>query len=156
MTVKVPNTCATALRHNQLVGRSATALAIAIIWQLGGGVAAQAQDPHLGVIEYEISCLPCHGQDGRGDGPRANSLKAPPPNLRKIAKSNKGVFPARRLAEIIDGRAIVGGHGQREMPVWGDRYRIRLDERERSSEIERRVRLQIAALLQYLRTIQEK
>ena len=29
---------------------------------------ADAEDPHLGVIEYEISCMPCHGVEGHGDG----------------------------------------------------------------------------------------
>lgn len=116
----------------------------------------KAQDPHLGLTEYELSCMPCHGLDGRGDGPRAKSLKTAPAGLTKIAKSNGGVFPSRKLAEIIDGRAIVGAHGQRDMPVWGDRYRVRVDAIERTSEIERRARAQISALVEYLRTIQEK
>ena len=100
--------------------------------------------------------MPCHGVDGRGDGPRAKSLKTAPADLTKIAKSNKGQFPARKLAEIIDGRAIVGGHGQREMPVWGDRYRVQVEAIEPATTIERRARAQISALVEYLRTIQEK
>jgi hypothetical protein len=60
------------------------------------------------------------------------------------------------LAEIIDGRAIVSAHGQREMPVWGDRYRVQVEESERASAIDRRARAQISALVEYLRTLQEK
>jgi hypothetical protein len=116
----------------------------------------QAEDPHLGLIEYELSCMPCHGLNGRGDGPRAKALKTVPTDLTKIAKSNGGVFPSKKMAEIIDGRAIVGAHGQREMPVWGDRYRVRVDASERTSEIERRARAQISAMVLYLKTIQEK
>ena len=100
--------------------------------------------------------MPCHGIDGRGDGPRAKSLKWAPADLTKIAKSNKGQFPARKLAEIIDGRAIAGAHGQREMPVWGDRYRVRTEANEPISAIDRRARAQITALVEYFRRIQEK
>jgi mono/diheme cytochrome c family protein len=82
------------------------------------GHPAQAQDPHLGITEYEISCMSCHGNDGRGDGPRAKTLKNAPADLTMIAKSHNGEFPAKKLTEIIDGRAIVGTHGQRDMPVW--------------------------------------
>jgi mono/diheme cytochrome c family protein len=91
------------------------------------GVAARAEDPHLGIVEYEIACMPCHGVDGRFDGTRAKSLKAAPADLTKIAKSNGGIFPSDRIAGIIDGRAAVAAHGRREMPLWGDRYRVRAE-----------------------------
>ena len=133
-------------------GVFATAMALGLL--LAGP--ARAQDPHLGITEYEISCMPCHGIDGRGDGPRAKSLKTAPADLTMIAKSNNGEFPAKKLNEIIDGRAIVGTHGQRDMPVWGDRYRVPAEANERASRIERRARAQIAALVEYLKTIQAK
>jgi hypothetical protein len=120
------------------------------------GHPAQAQDPHLGITEYEISCMPCHGIDGRGDGPRAKTLKTAPADLTMITKSHNGEFPAKKLTEIIDGRAIVGPHGQRDMPVWGDRYRVRTEANEPNSAIDRRARAQISALVEYLRRIQEK
>jgi len=118
--------------------------------------AIKAQDPHLGLTEYELSCMSCHGVDGQGDGPRAKSLKTTPADLTKIAKSNGGGFPAKKVTEIIDGRATVAAHGQREMPVWGDRYRVRIDASERASMIERRAHAQISALVEYLRMIQKK
>jgi Cytochrome c len=120
------------------------------------GHPAQAEDFHLGITEYEISCMSCHGVDGRGDGPRAKTLKTAPADLTMIAKSHNGEFPARKLTEIIDGRAIVGTHGQRDMPVWGDRYRVRIGANEPNSAIDRRARAQISALVEYLRGIQEK
>jgi hypothetical protein len=147
---------AVVLYKHQPVWRSATAFAIALTLQIATDLPAKAQDPHLGIIEYEISCMPCHGLDGRGDGPRAKFLKTAPSDLTRIAKLNKGEFPAKKLAEIIDGRAIVGDHGQRDMPVWGDRYRVPAEANERNSAIERRARTQISALVEYLRTIQEK
>ena len=138
------------------IGRIAAGLWIAVMFLVVASGQAKAEDPHLGLTEYELSCMPCHGIDGRGDGPRAKSLKWAPADLTKIAKSNKGQFPARKLAEIIDGRAIAGAHGQREMPVWGDRYRVRTEANEPVSAIDRRARAQITALVEYFRRIQEK
>lgn len=135
---------------------STLSFALALTLQLASGLRAQAQDPHLGITEYEISCMPCHGVDGRGDGPRAKILKTAPADLTMITKSHNGVFPAKKLTEIIDGRAIVGTHGQRDMPVWGDRYSVRIEANEPTSAIDRRARAQISALVEYLRMIQEK
>lgn len=140
----------------RIVLRSTVAFVVALTWPLVVGHDAKAQSLHHGIIEYEISCMPCHGINGRGDGPSAKSLKTAPSDLTKIAKANNGQFPARKLAEIIDGRAIVGAHGQREMPIWGDRYRVQTDAREPPSAIDRRAREQISAVVEYLRTIQEK
>ncbi len=82
-----------------------------------------AEDDHMGLTEYEIACMPCHGIDGHGDGPMAKSLARPPADLTKIAKANGGVFPVKTVTEMIDGRSAVIAHGAREMPVWGSRYR---------------------------------
>ena len=100
--------------------------------------------------------MPCHGIDGHGDGPRAKSLTSAPADLTRIAKANNGVFPSRRLAQIIDGRALAGAHGPRDMPVWGNRYRVRVEAKETDATIERRATEQIDALVRYLRSIQAK
>ena len=114
----------------------------------------------LSSIEYEISCVPCHGVDGHGDGrlahSLAHSLKTAPADLTRIAKSNRGQFPFARVANIIDGRAIVAAHGQREMPVWGDRYRGAIGANEPPTAIEQRAQAQIAALARYIESIQAK
>jgi mono/diheme cytochrome c family protein len=117
---------------------------------------AFAEDEHSGITEYELACMPCHGIDGRGDGPRAKDLSKPPADLTRIAKANGGRFPAKTVADIIDGRSAVTGHGPRDMPVWGDRYRVQADESESARFIDRRARGQIAALVRYLESIQEK
>jgi mono/diheme cytochrome c family protein len=73
-------------------------------------------------------CASCHGQDGRGSGPAAASLKVPPPDLTVIARKAKGKFPAERLEGIISGDETGGAHGSREMPVWGPLFsRIQWD-----------------------------
>ena len=139
----------------RIVGPSSVAL-VMVTMLPAWGLPAQAQDPHLGITEYEISCMSCHGIDGRGDGPRAKTLKTGPADLTMIAKSHNGEFPVRKLTEIIDGRAIVRTHGQRDMPVWGDHYRVRTEANEPNSAIDRRARAQILALVEYLRRVQEK
>lgn len=115
---------------------------------------ARAESYHRGIVEYEVACMPCHGIDGRGDGRLARTLKTPPADLTQIARSNKGEFPFARIAEIIDGRTIIAAHGQREMPIWGDRYSVAIPG-ESPAMVEKRVRAQIDALIDYLKTIQK-
>jgi hypothetical protein len=135
---------------------SASVLALLLAVPLALSSQTRADDPHLGIIEYEISCMPCHGADGHGDGKLAHTLKNRPADLTQITKSNDGEFPFDKVADIIDGRAIVAAHGQREMPVWGDRYRRPVEANESAAAIERRARAQIAALVRYLKTIQAR
>ena len=132
---------------------------IASAW-IGGAGSARAQDDeedffHLGIVEYELSCIACHGVDGRGDGPDATHLKTRPADLTRITKLNGGTFPAEGLALYIDGRAMVAAHGGREMPVWGDRYRAPISGNGDSLEAERAARARIAALVSYIESLQE-
>ena len=143
-------------RKHRLFLQAMMVVVIALTSQLGVSRHANADDPHLGIIEYEISCMPCHGIDGRGDGPRAKTLKTFPADLTQIAKRNNGDFPYKKIADIIDGRATVAVHGPREMPVWGDRYRASAQTNETAAWIDHRVRAQIAALTKYLETLQQK
>ena len=97
---------------------------VSILLLASGNALAQTDDEHLGLTEYELACMPCHGMDGQGNGPMANQLKIRPSDLTQIAKSNGGIFPTARVFEIIDGRAAVAAHGIRDMPVWGDRRAV--------------------------------
>lgn len=50
----------------------------------------------------------------------ANSLKSAPPDLTRITARNKGMFPFERITNIIAGdEQVPGGHGNRQMPIWG-------------------------------------
>ena len=135
---------------------SLTAFMVLAAFALGNVSFAEEDDEHLGLIEYELACMSCHGFEGRGDGPMAKTLNTAPANLTKIAKANNGMFPFDELVEIVDGRAVVAAHGAREMPVWGDGYRISTEPGESLAEIDRRARARIEALVRYLETIQEK
>jgi mono/diheme cytochrome c family protein len=108
------------MRHNrQILSCNAVATATGLLLTISTHDAAFAEDLHLGLVEYEIACMACHGIEGHGDGRLAKTLKTAPADLTLITRSNHGVFPSKTIAEIIDGRAIDGAHGNREMPVLG-------------------------------------
>jgi mono/diheme cytochrome c family protein len=69
---------------------------------------------------YRRFCASCHGVAGRGDGPVAASLKVEVPDLTLIARRRGDLYPRDRILRIIDGRFIVGAHGTRTMPIWGE------------------------------------
>jgi mono/diheme cytochrome c family protein len=104
---------------------------------------------------YMRDCAVCHGKDAKGDGPYASMLTKKPSDLTQIAKANNGVFPAPRIARIIDGREEVAAHGTRDMPIWGERFGAA--SRAAGSNVAPSVaRQRIQLLLQYLNSIQEK
>jgi len=120
-------------------------LAAGLILCSGLGVRAQSND--VGKTEYRSSCAPCHGLDGKGDGPVAKDLKVPPADLTVLAKNDGGVFPHDHVLQVIDGRIPVAGHGSHEMPAWG--YRFGPPQAFRYKE-------RILAVVDYLRSLQEK
>ena len=71
-----------------------------------------------GEADFRIYCASCHGEDGKGDGPKAFGLSRPVPDITTLTE-RYGSFPADKLARLIDGRDPVEGHLEREMPVWG-------------------------------------
>ena len=87
---------------------------------------------------YRRFCASCHGVDGHGDGPVAASLRAEVPDLTQTARRLQGTEGRDRLIRIIDGRYIIGAHGTRVMPVWGEdlaRLEIGNPDAERSSQV---------------------
>jgi mono/diheme cytochrome c family protein len=118
--------------------------------------AAQDQDIlDAGKREFERSCATCHGMDAKGNGPSAASLNVKPTDLTQLSKPHGGVFLFWRVYEKINGKdeAPIRVHGTREMPIWGDRFRIEPlpDEEQRMG-----VRGRILSLVHYLESIQEK
>jgi len=115
--------------------------------------AAQAAD-YLsadGATLFGKFCASCHGPDARGDGPVAKHLKSSPPDLTRIAQRRGGSFPADRVEQIIDGRIVVGAHGTRAMPIWGEEFtRQQIGE----PEAERGARVVIERIVNYLRGVQ--
>jgi mono/diheme cytochrome c family protein len=86
---------------------------------------------------YGRFCASCHGLQGRGDGPVASSLRVEVPDLTLTARRGRDADPRDRIVRIIDGRYIIGAHGTRLMPVWGEdlaRLEIGNPDAERSAQ----------------------
>ncbi len=97
---------------------------------------------------YAHYCVSCHGQSAKGDGPAASALKVPPADLTNIGRRYNG-FPEEKMMLYIDGEKYAVGHGSREMPVWGKRFR-RPEGKETATSGE------VFALTKYLESIQTK
>jgi mono/diheme cytochrome c family protein len=75
--------------------------------------------------DYASYCASCHGIDGTGNGPLAESLKIKPTDLTVISKKNQGHFPYTMLRKTIEGTelGLARAHGPRDMPVWSPVFR---------------------------------
>jgi mono/diheme cytochrome c family protein len=127
---------------------------------IGGAVfhPARAQEDEIvagGRGKYQKYCASCHGLAGKGNGEMAALLVFKPADLTQLRKINKGEFPFWRVYRAIDGRALVRGHGSREMPLWGFVFQVE-EGANGSSEKEDLVRGRIWQLVYYLESIQEK
>lgn len=69
-------------------------------------------DPERGKTIYEKYCMECHGEEGRGDGPRAPLLAPRPGNLVSAATSTKSD------EELLD--VITNGAPRTAMRGWKD------------------------------------
>jgi len=108
--------------------------------------------PASGKEMFAAYCAPCHGADGKGNGPAAPSMKVPPTDLTQMAKKNGGKFPANSLASTLKfgGGGAAGAHGSADMPVWGPLFQS-LD-RFHDTAVQQRV----SNLVSYIETIQVK
>jgi len=152
-------------KMNKLSNFRATVGVIVLLGWLAAANVAFAEEDTIGADEYRISCLSCHGVGGRGDGPLAKYLTVKPTDLTALAKKNggqypnlkAGAFPFLRVYQVIDGRTVVGAHGDRAMPVWGERYRAQLPSGidRYGAEYEKIVRGRILELVYYIQSIQQ-
>jgi mono/diheme cytochrome c family protein len=115
----------------------------------GTAIKPQAKGPaEQGAEMFRGYCGPCHGIAGRGDGPAAAALKTKPTDLTRLAATNKGEFPAQRVAMILEFGIAVPAHGSTDMPTWGSTFRVMGDETS--------VRQRVTALTRHLESIQQK
>lgn len=110
----------------------------------------QATSANSGSEMFASYCAPCHGKEGKGNGPAAAALKYPPANLTQLAKKNNGKFPADRVATVLRSGVSGGAHGSSDMPIWGPLFS------QVSGRDEAVVRMRIANLVKYLESLQEK
>jgi mono/diheme cytochrome c family protein len=95
-------------------------------------------------------CAPCHGVDGKGNGPAASSMKSMPTDLTQLAKKNDEKFPAAKIASTLNFGSGQPAHGSADMPVWGPLFRS-LD-KYHDSVVQQRV----SNLVGYIETLQAK
>lgn len=79
---------------------------------------AMAQDAEMGAMMFQDFCATCHGPDATGNGPMAELLAIPTPDLTRLAARNDGIFPTGRVVLQIDGRTPLLAHGG-DMPLFG-------------------------------------
>ena len=113
-------------------------------------IPASKTDPTNGKQMFTSYCAPCHGADGRGNGPVAPALKTQPTDLTGLAKANHGKYPDSHIASVLRFGADVRSHGSAEMPVWGSVFTKM--SRVNSQEPD----LRTANLSRYLESLQEK
>jgi mono/diheme cytochrome c family protein len=103
----------------------------------------------LGGLTFREYCRSCHGPEAKGDGPVAQYLTPKPADLTRIAQRNKGEFPSDAVSAAITGGKTIKGHGNSEMPVWGEAF-LKI----RKGQTEEEVKERIAQIVLYLKSIQ--
>jgi len=104
---------------------------------------------------YIRYCGACHGDDGKGNGPQASTLKEKPADLTQLAKNSNGTFPTARVTRILDGSEAIPAHGSAQKPVWGHVFGA--GEHAAGGNPEQTIaRQRMQLILQYLEGIQEK
>ncbi len=141
-----------------LIGAAALSVCLAIAWSAPSAGQEQNESSATSTTAehaFSLYCANCHGEGGRGDGPKAFGLSGSPPDLTRLSERNGGVFPRERLRAIIDGREALKNHGDREMPAWGVWFKIEAEEDLGGAEgDEGTVQRRITGLIDYLETLQ--
>ncbi len=118
--------------------------------------AEPTEEQLLGESIFINNCATCHGEGGKGNGPMAEQLIKVPSDLTLLSKSNGGSFPETEVYQLLDGRRVVVTdegreaetfHGSKDMPIWGDTFRIIEGDDGAVDEL-------ISNLLEYLESIQ--
>ncbi len=118
---------------------------------LGAQAKEPAPDLASGAYTFRTHCASCHGADGKGEGPLADSLRFHPADLTLIAKRHGGSFPTETVFRIVDGRQPLKGHGAPDMPIWGDAFK-----NADTGYDDKQVKEKIHNVVAYLKTLQAK
>lgn len=139
------------------IGVRSLAVGAALLGLTFGALAQEKGKGDIGKREYESNCMLCHGASGRG-GDYVDMLKVSPPDLTQLSKRNGGVFPFARVYDTIDGHNSLKGHGTRDMPIWGERYKVKAAEHyvDAPYDPEAYARARILALIEYISRLQAK
>lgn len=97
--------------------------------------------PGDGQKMYEQYCAVCHGLNGRGNGPAAPGVAAPPMDLVDVPRS--------RIRNVLDDNIAWRVHEKAGMPYWYDSFRW-LDKGDSAGLSDMRV----TALVSYVKRLQ--
>ncbi len=114
-------------------------------------ITANQTSPTNGKQMFTSYCAPCHGADGRGQGPVAVALKTAPSDLTVLSRNNHGKFPSNHVLSVLQfGPQTPSSHGNAQMPVWGPVFGSmnQSDPNQRS--------LRISNITRYIESIQAK
>jgi len=121
------------------------AIVVVLIVLLAAKASAQS-----GREDYQHYCAACHGLDGRGKG-TWNGTEVP--DLTHLSRENGGKFPFEDIHKVVDGRSQSRWHQRRrDMPYWGEIFELE----EGNSASKAKVEARIAAIVDYVRSLQEK
>lgn len=136
-------------------------IAAAALFAAGAGYGAQSSQSNQKIVipvtktapvdgraMYVNYCAPCHGADGKGNGPVAPALRQQPVDLTLLGRGNGGKFPVMHIDAVLQGGSTIPSHGTREMPVWGPIFATM----DRGAYQEKTIR--INHLTAYLRSMQ--
>jgi mono/diheme cytochrome c family protein len=101
---------------------------------------------------YVSYCAPCHGVDGRGQGPVAKALVAKPSDLSLLSKNNHGKYPAIHVLAVLQFGSPMEAHGTKNMPIWGPTFAA-MEDRETSVDVKS---LREVNLSRYIESFQAK
>ena len=138
--------------------RTLQALAVAGLAAFVTASVAAEPAKSLGRTEYEGQCAVCHGEKATGFGAFGGMMTGQVPDLTTLSRRNGGVFPFEHVYQTIDGSNVLKAHGTREMPIWGQRYRVEAARYYTDMPYDEQafVRARILALDEYLSTVQVK
>jgi len=125
------------------------ALATIVAAPLAGQEPDRSAQARMGAYTFREYCRSCHGLEGKGDGPVAEHLNPRPADLTGIRERNRGEFPFDDVYAAVAMGKRVKGHGNSEMPVWGNAFR-----NVRGGQSEEEVKVRITQLVHFLASIQ--
>jgi mono/diheme cytochrome c family protein len=133
-----------------LLAASTVALAQATTQPVFKKMPIQQTSAASGKDMYNAYCAPCHGTDGKGNGPAASAMKSAPVDLMQLTKKHDGKYPAAYVAGVLRFGSGPASHGSADMPAWAPLFRS-LDQYHDTVEQQR-----VSNLVNYIETLQAK
>ena len=112
-------------------------------------VRTQERENNSGSYLFRTFCVSCHGADGKGQGPAADTLTRPVPDLTLLANEAGGVFPRERVRAVLEGTRPVPSHTGSAMPRWNAVFTTL----ERDGQAARK---RLVALVDHIESLQQR